>query len=158
LHAISIDPPIGFGFSVIQPGFNGRGELYPFVVGSDNCQCNFLIAIIKYATLVFPDVIRGNVVKGAFGYLQHVRALKEECILKFMIMRPRMVCYVGPPLFKDYFSDVPGSGTVKCHVVDVFFLIAVGAFSACLFAPHSSSYWECVAAHKFNFSKLLPNN
>jgi hypothetical protein len=131
---------------VIQPGFNGRGELYPYVVGSDNCQCNFLIAIIKYATSVFPDVVRGNVIEGAFGYLQRVRAFEEECLFKSMVMRPCVVSCVGLPLFKDYFSDVPGSSTVKCHVVDVFFLIAVGALSACLLAPHSSSYWECVAA------------
>jgi hypothetical protein len=82
----------------------------------DNCQCNFLIVIIKYATSVFPDVVCGNVVEGAFGYLQRVRAFEEECL-----------SCAGPLLFKDYFSDVPGSGTVKCHVVDVFFLIAVGA-------------------------------
>jgi hypothetical protein len=31
-------------------------------------------------------------------------------------------------------------------VVDVFFLIAVGALSICLLASHSSSYWECMAA------------
>jgi hypothetical protein len=121
---------------VIKLGFNDRGELYLYV-GSDNCQFHFLIAIIKYATLEFPDVIHGNVVEG--GYLQHVRAFEKECF-KSMVIRPCMVSCVGPPLFKDYFSDIPGSGTVKCHVVDVFFLIVVGALSACLLAPYSSSY------------------
>jgi hypothetical protein len=77
LHAIFVDPPIGFGFSVIQPGFNGRSELYLYVVGSDNCQCNFFIAIIKYAISVFPNMIRGNVVESVFGYLQRVRAFEE---------------------------------------------------------------------------------
>jgi hypothetical protein len=131
---------------VIKLGFNGRGELYPYVVGGDNCQCIFLITIIKYATSVFPDMVCGNVVEGAFGYLQCVKAFEEECLFKSMVMRPHVVSCAGPPLFKDYFSDVPGSGIVKCHVVDVFFLIAVGALSACLLAPYLSSYWECVAA------------
>jgi hypothetical protein len=66
---------------VIQPGFNGRGELYPYVVGSDNCQCNFLIDIIKYATSVFPDVVCGNVIEGAFGYLRMSEPLKKNASL-----------------------------------------------------------------------------
>jgi hypothetical protein len=115
---------------VIQPSFNGRGELYPYVVGSDNCQYNFLIAIIKYTTSVFPDVVRGNVIKGAF------RAFEEECLFKSIVMRLCMVSCAGPPLFKDYFSDVSGNGTVKCHMVDVFFPIAVGA----LFLPSCPSF------------------
>jgi hypothetical protein len=69
LHAISINPPIGFGFNVIKPDFDGGSEFHPDVVGSDHCQCNFLVTIIKYVTLL-PDVILCDVVEGALGNLE----------------------------------------------------------------------------------------
>jgi hypothetical protein len=59
-----------------------------------------------------------------------------------MVMRPCMVSCAGPPLCKDYFSDVPGSGTVKCHVVDVFFLIAVPAFLPLIRVPTGSAWLQ----------------
>jgi hypothetical protein len=64
-------------------------------------------------------VICGDVIEGAFSYLYHAVAFKEEFFSKEMGSGPCRVHGSGPPLFEDCFVDVFSYHAVISHVPDI---------------------------------------